>query len=835
MSPRYGQLSYTSFDAAGTAGGWQVKQITGELTARETELLVTGVRTVFTPVEPLPTYPTPQDCEQGPRRLAYARAAETTMAFWHTVPAGSDSTGRPGNVFAHVVLDRTPDHPGPHRPIQLWRSPDWLRPHGAAAVARAVLPEHPPGPTEVVSPDSVLDFVMDTSTWRLGTLCGLLDAVAAAMDGGPRVVLGVRSGEAAAQWIGLVSFLMSPGTARALSFSTFDRAEDLSGDSRGGPLLSAVPSIDLAAVPTANLVVIDETATLSMGELDGAPHRTPAGQTISVTPWSVMAQVTLTDPGSARTVLADIDRFAAQAGDHDLHPAWPMAMSVLHRADFADAAEEANTVVVRHSPAGLSPNSPLGQTISGALTQLVGSDTADAWRAVQSCDGPAGEHADTVYLGRAITDLSWLTQPELIPVSPRSAGTRLLPAALSAAIGPALDRAAAAGAEPLVRLIDLLLRAGVDDERLAPALTGSVVPRALGDARLGPDLAWRLGERISWITKLMVAAETLLLCGPGPDATTPLTDYVLEWFAAGITVPAPPELAAARPWDQNWTRAAVRGAHALRFGAAHGGDRFAQLWWLRLCGAPQFDAFAGSAVWDPVELRAAAATIGLSAAAALPTLLGAPNSAGMDELAGSVMDTSPDPILVACAAVRAIDSRAWVQRGYLEAHQRAYTPLWDDAIRIVGLSGLHPDFGTRLLTLSILAAVSGQPQPAAATMLAAGQPSAVAAVDEVLALVEQGVLAPAAVLAASLVGYAEDRFVDPDGGVEGLVSTLARHLVATREFDDAAVDAVVSTMARLTGLAAEEAPRKYRRMVHKLLSAHAEGSSSLAARIKGGR
>jgi hypothetical protein len=39
----------------------------------------------------------------------------------------------------------------------------------------------------------------------------------------------------------------------------------------------------------------------------------------------------------------------------------------------------------------------------------------------------------------------------------------------------------------------------------------------------------------------------------------------------------------------------------------------------------------------------------------------------------------------------------------------------------------------------------------------------------------------------------------------------------------------------MTGLAADEAPRKYRKMVHKLLSAQTEGHSSLAARIKGGR
>ena len=75
--------------------------------------------------------------------------------------------------------------------------------------------------------DSVVAFALDTSTWRLATLFGLLDAVAAALDGGAPVVLGVESVDAAAQWIGLVSFLMSPGTAARLNFSTFDRADQL--------------------------------------------------------------------------------------------------------------------------------------------------------------------------------------------------------------------------------------------------------------------------------------------------------------------------------------------------------------------------------------------------------------------------------------------------------------------------------------------------------------------------------------------------------------------------------------------------------------------------------
>ncbi|WP_308289856.1 hypothetical protein [Mycolicibacterium mageritense] len=109
-------------------------------------------------------------------------------------------------------------------------------------------PTAPPAPGDVVTKDSVVAFALDTRTWRLATLFALLDAVAAALDGGPPVVLGVESPDSAAQWIGLVSFLMSAGTAAQLTFSTFDRADQVMLALHGGQLLTAVPLADLDAV-----------------------------------------------------------------------------------------------------------------------------------------------------------------------------------------------------------------------------------------------------------------------------------------------------------------------------------------------------------------------------------------------------------------------------------------------------------------------------------------------------------------------------------------------------------------------------------------------------------
>jgi hypothetical protein len=416
MTTRYAQMSYTSFDTAGSAGGWRVKQTAGDLADAERTLLLSGVHTGLNPVKPMPSYPTLDQLQQIPRRLAYRRVNRHTACYWHTVPAGADHTSRPGNVFIHALLDRVAGEPdAPYRPIELWRSPRWLHPYGATAVARAELPADPPGPGGVVTRDSVVEFACDTGTWRLATLFGLLDAVAAAIDGGPLVVLGVDSIDTAAQWIGLVSFLMSPGTARMLNFSTFDRAEQLGFAMRIGQHLSALPRDDLQDAP-AGVVTIDETQTLSLGELGREPHRTAAGQPIAVTPWSAMAQVAMLDSDSMRLLFADIDTFSAHVTDAGLHPAWPMAMSVATRPRFADAVEEARSVIARHSPRGMVADGVVMHTITDVIRAVAGESTADALAAARDVpNGLAALVADSIYLSRAICDDGWLDRPGPIP------------------------------------------------------------------------------------------------------------------------------------------------------------------------------------------------------------------------------------------------------------------------------------------------------------------------------------------------------------------------------------------------------------------------------------
>lgn len=820
MSTRYGQLTYTSFDSfdpsprARNTGGWQIKQTVGELSADETQWLVSGIRTAFHLVEPLPDYPSPQQLDAAPRRLAYRRRTDGEVrggGYWHSVPAGTDSTGRPGNVFAHVLLDRTPDVAGSLRPIQRWRSSSWLRPFGPVAVGDAVLPPDPPGDGQAVTKDSVVAFALDTSTWRLGTLLGLLDAVAAALAGGPPVILGVTSVDSAAQWIGLVSFLMSSGTAATLNFSTFDRADQLGPALEAGQHLSAVPVTDLGALPI-GVVAIDETATLSLGELDGQPHVTGAGQQIEVTAWSVMAQEALLDPRSARMVLDELDRHAAQTEDRALHPAWPLAVAIASDETFAGAHPEAHAVLTAHAPDGLNAGSPAALLVDEVVASLIGETTSDAWKvAAQNLPGAVGAYAELTYLCRALDDDTWLDQLGPIPLGEGGFRDRPVPPRLAAALDAALERSRTSGGpQRVLKLVDLLMRAGLDDDRLTRALTEQVAPQ-LADPEAGPALARRFAHRLGTEARLAAAAATLRAAGYRNGQTT-VSDAVLEWFVEGSGMPAPGELLGAQPWDPTWTRAAVCGIRAER---GPTDDRFARLWWLAASGSTRRDDLAAEHIWDPAELLAAGGSA-LSSAALVPTLVGAPDSDELARLTDEVLTANTDDLAVACAVLRTVDPATWVQQGYIDSHQRTYAPLWDIALAEIPAADVYPGVAIRLAAVAAVAVIAGQPRPIRAGQLAADPAVASAAADELVALVEHQVIGAPAVLAASLL-RADTSGEDTVDGLTGVLAEAAAALTAGGYLTEEDEEVVLTAMVQMAGDNAE-ARRRYRKLVHTMLA-----------------
>lgn len=571
---RYGQLTYTSFDQRGGSGGWQVKDRVA-LSDDEADALRSRVNTQLDAGTELPRFPTPEDIRDFPRRLLYGPAAGG-RAWWHAAPAGNDASGRPGNIFVQALLDREPQRERARRPIELWRSPDWLTPYGADEVNAAALPDQVtarPGPT--VSLESVIGYLLDYTIYRLGRFGAVLDACAQALAGGPKVVLIAEDVDTAALWLGGVSFLMPPAwAARAFGFSTLERVSGVHRAFEHGVVAVAVPPLDRSqAEQLDNAVVIDLDAEVQLGELGGNPHRTSLGAAIPVTEWSVIAQVVLIDETSARTAITTMDQLCAgleSAGDE---PGWGLAMVVSRLPEFfADADAEAARIIARSSPVDLAEGSELFASAAGLLDQQLGETADRAWSLVDdrqrqgNTGGPVWQMLLAGYVHRALADDAWLSGEVMTtdadgrrwrhPV-PLPADPRLGPDAAAQAIRVAratARRLQESDSDPdrrgraVATLADLVARLGLVDAELDARLRRGL--RELVAARLvGPE-ADRLIERLGPFTEetqarylrpVLAAEPTVALDAPPGQRLSPAAAF---WLYPRPPAPeaVPPEL-----------------------------------------------------------------------------------------------------------------------------------------------------------------------------------------------------------------------------------------------------------------------------------------------------
>jgi len=539
---RWAQLTYASFDAGdGGAGGWGVKDSSGALTDAEIEGMRSRIVTSFGSSDEIPQFPSRDEIANLPRRLTYAPLDDSaSYGYWHSVPSGLDGTGRPGNVFSHVLLDRRPDEAQPPlRPITLWRSSSWLAPFGQQEVLATTLQPGTPVPGAAVSRGAVIDFLLDPSVFRGATLTVLLDAVAAAIAGGPRVIVATETPDAAALWIGALAHVMAPRTNRLLPFSVFERTAGLESVLRRGALIVGVPHADAdAAAKIDNVVVIDDRTTPSLGDLDGEPHRVGESPVV-VTEWSVIAEVALQEPDLANAVLARLDAVCAVLADTNLAPAWPLAMvAALMPDELADATREAARVLRDTSPPGLPAYPELWEAVATAAQGLFGTSVQQALDQVAATSGQAGsvmhDLAVAVYQERVLDDPAFLLGPTPAPTHRLSMGSG--DAAAGRAVA-ALQRAGSAEPREIVRLADWVIASGLvaagDPALQAPLetlLCDRVLPVLL-DPLAGPVLTASVG-RISeafagdWMRPLVDAA---LAAGPGMPGSK-LSSAVVQWL-----------------------------------------------------------------------------------------------------------------------------------------------------------------------------------------------------------------------------------------------------------------------------------------------------------------
>lgn len=302
-SGRWTHLIYSSFQSA-AGGGWQIGDDTGA-GAQDRELAREHAVTTLTPQEPVDEFISTRKIEALPRRCDY-HVLDEQCVFVHALPAGRDSTHRPGNVFSHVVIDHAPGSPTQAYPIQWYRSRDILQPFGARAVNDAALPAElgEPAASEIGDIFAAWMLVRNMGEDRIGAIYQLQNLLT---TNSRTAILVTSNTDEAATWITALSSTLSQATAvHYLQFSTFTRAQELTERREPTlPALLAVPHYDRELIPAQFLSLVVDPADSSTW---GQPS----------SPWATATAAALAqgvDETELPTVLADQVWWESEASD----------------------------------------------------------------------------------------------------------------------------------------------------------------------------------------------------------------------------------------------------------------------------------------------------------------------------------------------------------------------------------------------------------------------------------------------------------------------------------------------------------------------------------------
>ena len=492
-------LTYTSFDDGTGPGGWQIKQVAGQLSQAEQDRLVKRIATAFDLEPRLPQFPDESQIAGRPSRLSYLCVDGGVGAYWHTVDAGRDASGRPGNVFAHVAVDRRPLAARADRPIVRWGSVDWLVPYGPGNVAAATLagPELP-RPNPGINVVSAVEFLLGRDIDRQGVFRVLLDAVTHALAGGPPVVLLTGGHDVSAQWIAAVSFFLPLQVAQGLSWTTHDRPDYAELDISRGMHLIAMPR-DAAPEPgrPAGALVIDDAEAPDLGDLGGA-HRVARGQ-VPAGLLSALAEGVLADEETAIRVLARCERVAEEFADDTLTPLWPLAIAVEEEPGLAEFHADALKAIADEAPDGVDGVPWADQRVGKArkIHPLTADQLLTRFIAAHTGGGPV-ETLGAQFLTAAVADPRWAAwgPVDSVPRAPVADLTALRPAlderiaALAARRGTDAPAGLLIEGLRLAEVIDRVARRGSEFTRVTGELASALDPNGLAGFFWEPPERW---------------------------------------------------------------------------------------------------------------------------------------------------------------------------------------------------------------------------------------------------------------------------------------------------------------------------------------------------------
>ncbi|WP_261561817.1 GTPase-associated protein 1-related protein [Frankia tisae] len=153
-----------------------------------------------------------------PVNLCFSPAEDGTVLA-NVVFVGADYSNRFGNYFAHaLVTEDTAADLGEALPIELWGAPVWTSTPVTTSVDLPVLSGQPP--RGQLDRRRVAAFLQAHGGRAM--LPALLSAAARVVTGERQtIVLVEQDSEAAASWIGAVSYLLPPSLAQRMSFATY--------------------------------------------------------------------------------------------------------------------------------------------------------------------------------------------------------------------------------------------------------------------------------------------------------------------------------------------------------------------------------------------------------------------------------------------------------------------------------------------------------------------------------------------------------------------------------------------------------------------------------------
>ena len=318
-------------------GGWGVLHESPDLAPDTAGRLVRLATVEMAPT--VPQFPSQQDLAGRPVRfrLDFVRGE---YAVCRSVEAGTDHTGRPGNVVSHCARIAPVDGV---RPVDWFFSPGWLAPFGPRAIADAVLPAEL---AHAGGWDATAAWLREHDSTRMSRLRWIADVGLELLLQGQRLVLKAPTAAEGARWASVLTWLLDAQVASLVKLRIGEDARSIGEQIGLAPVIVGLTG-DADPAALRGVPVLDTTWELDALAAERAGAWTlPSGQSFPARPATAIASdlaYALADVARAVFDKRDelVNRFRAADGDlQALHEGLFLQVAWLSTPGAQDIARE---------------------------------------------------------------------------------------------------------------------------------------------------------------------------------------------------------------------------------------------------------------------------------------------------------------------------------------------------------------------------------------------------------------------------------------------------------------------------------------------------------------